>query len=528
MKVRAIFRSHRPEPQQGTLRNNAPSISALFLSGLLHGALIAAAFLSASLFPSDPPKTLYSQLIAPEEKKIIWYPLRELRTITPMQRIGTDPVPQGKEKRKQAIISDNPDAKPGKQLLWRPDTPKKIERDIPAPNLVAVESPPAPAKPRNVFHLPDPTPSIEQPAETPAPPPVQTSGMPSKPAPALPGVLAAAPRVTRPFVAPPPPAVHRPAPELAVEPPSVQAGDPRVGVGNPANSALDSVLGKNPAPQRRQFVPPPAAKGAALASREVKLPELDGAPSAESVSAVVLSTTPLDKLLTSIPDGSRSAQMSGAPVQGSPASGPIKGAAGLHLPGVAVAGGTTPLGAPPNPAPKLPGPARTVYEESRNAVRRTSLSAPLRPSSRIVPQFIESRFHDRVAYNMIIVKPQLPIYAGDWVLWFAEKLPKAGNSPEMRAPQPVRKIAVMEEQPEASLSGRIQFAATILKNGQVDSVVVLRGPDNPGAQAAAIRDLQSWLFAPAIRDGQPVDVEVVVEIPFQSGANTISTGPSRH
>jgi TonB family protein len=249
---------------------------------------------------------------------------------------------------------------------------------------------------------------------------------------------------------------------------------------------------------------------------------------AESVNAAVLSTAPLDKLLTAIPEGSRPVQMSAAPIQGSPSSGPVKPGAGLRMPGVAVAGIATPPGGPPAGAPTLPHTVRTVYEETRTTVRRSSLSAPLRPSSRIIPQLIESRFHDRVAYSMIISKPPLPVYAGDWVLWFAEKPPSAVSASQMRAPQPLRKVAALDEQPEPSLAGRVQFAATILKNGQIDSVVVLSGANNALSQAAAIRDLRNWQFAPALRDGQAVDVEVVVEIPFQPDTTIISTGPSRH
>ena len=527
MKVRAIFRVEREGASRG-MSGNAPSVNALCLSGLLHGILIAVAFLGASFSPSDSPDNLAAQPIAPE-RKIIWYPLREMRTITPTERIGTAPVPQGKERRNQAIIRDDPKAKTGKQLVWRPDSSKEIEREIPAPNLVAVEAPREPAKPRNAFHLPDPAPKIERPTETAAAAPVPSSGLPSKPAPGLPGVLATMPKVTRPFVAPPPPTVHRAKVDDTVEPPPVSSGELRP-AGDPTKGALASVLGNGPAPPRRQFVPPPASKAAGPSGGAMKPPELGEAPVAEGVNAAILSTAPLDKLLTALPDGSRSVQISAAPVQGPSSSGPVRPTSGLQIPGVAVvAGGTVPVGGPPAVSPKLPpGSVRTVYEETRSSVRRTSLSAPLRPSSRIIPQLIESRFHDRVAYSMIISKPPLPVYAGDWVLWFAEKQPRVGGVAQMRAPQPLRKVEVVDELPETGVAGRIQLAATILKTGQVDSIVVLSGTNSDISQAAAIRDLRSWQFAPALSDGQAVDVEVVVEIPFQMVSNTISTGTTRH
>jgi TonB family protein len=527
MRVRAIVRFDRAKAKNA-MSGNAPSGRALCLSGLLHGIIIAAAFLGTSYFPADAPEAPAAQPIA-AERKIIWYPLREMRTITPTERIGTSPVPQGREKRNQAIVRDDPEAKTGKQLVWRPDSAKEIEREIPAPNLIAIEAPREPTKARSIFHLPEPAPKLERPAETRAAPPVPTSALPSKPAPGLPGLLATIPKVTRPFVAPPPLAAHPAKLENTAEPPPVASGELRP-VGDPNKGALASVLGNGPAPPRRQFVPPPASKSPGSPGGAVKLPELGEAPLAEGVNAAVLSTAPLDKLLTTVPDGARPVQMSAAPTQGAPSSGPVRPAAGLQIPGLAVvAGGTAPTGGPPVASPKLPpGSVRTVYEETRNAVRRTSLSAPLRPSSRIIPQLIEARFHDRVAYSMIISKPQLPVYAGDWVLWFAEKLPRAGGAAQMRAPQPLRKMEAVDEQPEPGVAGRIQFAAIISKNGQVDSIVVLSGANSDITQAAAIKDLRSWQFAPALSDGQAVDVEVVVEIPFKIDNTTISTGTSRH
>lgn len=518
---------HRATSGKGMPRN-APSPYALAVSALFHGLLIAAAFLGARYFPADAPRTLYAQLIAPEENKIIWYPLRQLPPIAPTRRIGTAPVPQGREKRNRAIIRDDPDAKPGKQLLWRPDSQKQIDREMPAPNLVAIETPPEPVKPRNIFHLPEPAPAVRKSLETP-PPPVPVSGLPSKPAAALPGFLAALPKATRPFVAPPPPPAPSPKPVDVIDAPPVASGELKP-AGDGRNGALAAVLGNGPGPSRRQFVVPPAVKAGGSPGAPVKLQELDAPPTVEGVNAAILSTSPLDKLLTAIPDGSRPAQLSAAPTVGALSSGPVKPAAGLRMAGVAVAGGGPALSAkPPVASVKLPaGPVRTVYEETRNAVRRTSLSAPLRPSSRIIPQAIESRFHDRVAYSIIVAKPRLPVYAGDWVLWFAEKLPRAGSAPQMRAPQPLRKVEALDDLPSPGPAGRIQFAATILKTGQIDSIVVLNGAQDSVAQAAAIKDLRSWQFAPALRDGEAVDVEAVLEIIYQLSNNISSPGTPRH
>jgi TonB family protein len=115
---------------------------------------------------------------------------------------------------------------------------------------------------------------------------------------------------------------------------------------------------------------------------------------------------------------------------------------------------------------------------------------------------------------MLLAKPLISLYSADWVVWFAEIQPVAGYQPQIRAPEPVRKLEPAEQGREIDLTERIQFSATISKSGQVGSVVVLKGGNTATAQAAAVKDLQSWQFAPALRDGQPIDIEVVLEIPF--------------
>ncbi|MDP9169925.1 MAG: energy transducer TonB, partial [Acidobacteriota bacterium] len=68
--------------------------------------------------------------------------------------------------------------------------------------------------------------------------------------------------------------------------------------------------------------------------------------------------------------------------------------------------------------------------------------------------------------------------------------------------------------PETKPAGRVQFSAIILKSGQLDSVELYENSAT-AAKIAAIADLRQWRFVPALRDGLPVDVEVVLEIPYQ-------------
>jgi TonB family protein len=114
---------------------------------------------------------------------------------------------------------------------------------------------------------------------------------------------------------------------------------------------------------------------------------------------------------------------------------------------------------------------------------------------------------------MIIPMPRMPMYNGDWILWFAERDPKPGATPQVRAPLPVRKVEPLAQPQQPHPAGRVRLAATILKSGRPDSVSVIG--EVTGANQTAIRDFQNWQFLPAWRGGESVDVDIVIEIAFQ-------------
>jgi len=99
-------------------------------------------------------------------------------------------------------------------------------------------------------------------------------------------------------------------------------------------------------------------------------------------------------------------------------------------------------------------------------------------------------------------------------MWFAERNQRPGDSPSMRAPILFRKLESVErvELPPQT-QPRFQLAATVTKEGRIEGISLIT---KTGAvvEQALVRDLASWEFRPATRDGTPVDVEVVIEIPF--------------
>jgi len=68
------------------------------------------------------------------------------------------------------------------------------------------------------------------------------------------------------------------------------------------------------------------------------------------------------------------------------------------------------------------------------------------------------------------------------------------------------------------VEGVVVLYAIIRSDGSVDGVRVLEGVDerlNENARKA----LQQWRFRPGTKDGQPVDIEAVVRVPFKVPRN---------
>jgi TonB family protein len=169
-----------------------------------------------------------------------------------------------------------------------------------------------------------------------------------------------------------------------------------------------------------------------------------------------------------------------------------------------------------------PTPAMDVRKAPKEIVFppvNRSMSAPLRPSSRIIPAAVEARFAHRDVYTLVIPGPSLPGYWGDWVMWFAENgAPDFESRHLISAPLPARKYSVADEitntgGPSASVD--LQFGAIIDKTGRLGSVTVIRGTADPALRRRALEELGSWEFKPALRNGQPMDVDVVLDIPFR-------------
>jgi hypothetical protein len=220
---------------------------------------------------------------------------------------------------------------------------------------------------------------------------------------------------------------------------------------------------------------------------------------------VVASLHPTDAADVRLPTGQLPAQFSKAPTQGAASSGDA--VATLSVPDLTIRQPKREVG------PETP--MKTVlYAEAVRSVSVSTLSVPLRPQSRMIPRSLDARFQGRNVYTIAVPIENMPAYDGDWIVWFADQESKPGETPLVHAPLPFRKIEpVVEVPPSGRTEERIQVAAILRKSGKLDGITVLTKA-TPAVQRAVLQDVTAWEFQPATRNGVPVDVDIVLEIPF--------------
>ena len=170
----------------------------------------------------------------------------------------------------------------------------------------------------------------------------------------------------------------------------------------------------------------------------------------------------------------------------------------------------------PAPAVAAKVPERLLEKETSYATFNRTLSVPLRPSSRVIPATVEAQFANRNVYTLVIPKPDLPEYSDDWVLWFSERQSGDMMAPRISAPVPARKYSLVGGAPVAnSANGTLQLAAVVERSGRISAARILRGTAGDAFRRRALEELQTWEFQPALRNGEAIEVDIVLEISFQ-------------
>jgi len=128
-------------------------------------------------------------------------------------------------------------------------------------------------------------------------------------------------------------------------------------------------------------------------------------------------------------------------------------------------------------------------------------------------------FTSRRVYSMNINMPNLSSATGSWIIHFSE-LHLGGTAAhrlgEVSAPVALRKVDPKYPQTlvDDHVEGEVILYGVIRQDGTVDSIQLVRGID-PQLDAYAIEAFAQWKFQPATREGQPVDLEAIVYIPFR-------------
>jgi len=131
----------------------------------------------------------------------------------------------------------------------------------------------------------------------------------------------------------------------------------------------------------------------------------------------------------------------------------------------------------------------------------------------------EQVFTSRRVYSMNINMPNLTSATGSWIIHFSELhlTGTVGQRPgELNAPMALRKVdpKYPQDMVQDHVEGEVILYGVIRQNGAVDSIQLVRGVD-PELDANAIEAFAQWKFQPATKEGQPVDLEAIVYIPFR-------------
>ncbi len=130
-------------------------------------------------------------------------------------------------------------------------------------------------------------------------------------------------------------------------------------------------------------------------------------------------------------------------------------------------------------------------------------------------------------YKLHVNMPNLTSATGSWVLEFAELYVRDSSLTGTDSAAPVAQgelagpVAVRKVDPrypprlrKEGVAGEVVLYAIIRKDGSVDSIQLIRGV-HPELDKNAMDALARWKFEPAQRNGQPVELEAVVRIPFR-------------
>ncbi len=347
--------------------------------------------------------------------------------------------------------------------------------------------------------------------QTGAPKPVEIAGIQTLPEASRP-LRDFKPPPTRPKAGPPQISYVDPAPELLPATAIPKSTVP----GQVAEASLGKVY--------RPFTAPPVPQNAGSGKPGIAVPVLPSAPPADAagntpgeLNAVVVGLNPGNQL-PALPPVSRPADFSAGPkLNPKGGSGEGSGAA-VSVPDLTIRSGnidTRSTITARNSIPKsMAVPNQT--DVLREAAKYVTVGEAPHPSAIRVSNAPDPFFEGRSVFMMAIQMQNLTSHSGSWLMWYADRVARPVSAADMTPPAVVRKVdpkyistAVTER-----VEGAVRLRAVIRKDGTVVSVELAQGLDER-LDRTAQEPLAKWQFSPAMRSGQPIDVDILVEIPFR-------------
>ena len=243
---------------------------------------------------------------------------------------------------------------------------------------------------------------------------------------------------------------------------------------------------------------------------------------------IALSATPGPPAPVAPPAGNLAARVAIAPESPKPGSGAADadGGGGKSPVGVSISGGNPKSssgvsglgGAAPSPKIAVPSMRALISKPQP----QTADDEPVRtgpPDFSALPPGAkpEAIFATKRVYTMNVNMPNLNSATGSWILNFSELRSPGSHVTSADLAGPVTLKKVDPKYPQALVAERVEgeviLYAVIRRDGTVDSVQLVRGVDEQ-LDANAMSALTQWKFRPATKQGDPIEVEAIVHIPF--------------
>ena len=482
----------------GRLRETVPFSLSAFIHGLVLGGLVI-----SGVSPSRPG-SVYDQEIRPYEKRLIFYNLHDkLPDVSPGKASAEKRPLRAHKKFNQNLVAGEKDLPVPPQLIRVPKPKIDIPKMLDLPNVVAA----APPRPVREFRPPPATPK-------PLPP--------SADLPAAPQLAAAAPPRPLPFDA----ALAKPQPRAFTPPPSRKALPPSTSADLPAPELQAAAQTMRAPVITHGFNAPPPKPRAPQAGADAPPPTPEISSSTPAPASIAIAgLDPVNRANIPPPPGSHDAGFSAGPeLHPKGASEASAENASVTVPGLVTRGGSKEA---PSSLLSVFAPLEHQVLTARAgtpAVTPPGATPPRRAGSTAthVSSSPDPRLNGRYIYTMAVQMPNVTSYSGSWIVWFADRDPETrAMVADLRAPVPVRKVdpKYIATAVEEKVEGVVRLSAVIRADGHVQVVGLLQHLDER-LDRSAEEALAKWEFEPAMRDGVPVEVDAVFEIPFRLAPKT--------